>query len=202
MARRSDHSKDVLKEMAITAAEQMIIKDGITGISARKVATAMGYTAGTLYLLFKNIDALIVEVNTRTLIQLEANIQHSTAQQDNPTDVIQSIAQSYFSYALEHTERWLALFEHRLPEGMALPEHHQAQINRLFALIEAPIRNLHGPNIAQAEITKEARALWAGVHGLATLTIGEKMDSSAHETIGILKLLIDRITTIPVRGQS
>ena len=53
MARRSDHSREELREMAITAAEQIVVEQGYEGLSARKVAAAIGYTVGTLYLVFR-----------------------------------------------------------------------------------------------------------------------------------------------------
>ena len=70
MARRSDHSREEIKEMALVAAEKMILANGKDGLSARKVAQEIGYTVGTLYLVFKNLDELILHVNGRTLDRL------------------------------------------------------------------------------------------------------------------------------------
>jgi hypothetical protein len=44
MARRSDHSKDELKEMAITAGYNIIRSQSFSKFSARKVASEIGYT--------------------------------------------------------------------------------------------------------------------------------------------------------------
>lgn len=70
MARRSDHSRDELREMALTAAEQIVLENGYESLSARKVASAIGYTVGTLYLVFENLDDLVLQVNARTLDRL------------------------------------------------------------------------------------------------------------------------------------
>lgn len=59
MARRSDHSREEIKEMALTAALTILEEEGARGLTARKVATAIGYTVGTLYLVFKNQQEMV-----------------------------------------------------------------------------------------------------------------------------------------------
>ena len=59
MARRSDHSREELREMALAATEEIIDQQGLAGLTARKVAAGIGYTVGTLYLVFRNLDDLI-----------------------------------------------------------------------------------------------------------------------------------------------
>lgn len=192
MARRSDHSKEELRNMAIAAAEQLVIAKGIGGISARKVAGEMGYTAGTLYLLFRNLDDLITEVNLRTLQQLETEIEQAVEGERDSVAAIYAIARGYLRYAQMHTNRWLAVFEHRLG-GETFPAHYHMQVDRLFALVEAPLRSIRGSAVPQSEIAKEARALWAGVHGLAALTERDKLNAAGIDPDDIVKLLIGRI---------
>ena len=43
MGRRSDHSREELYELALATARRIVEKDGPTGLTARKVAGAMGY---------------------------------------------------------------------------------------------------------------------------------------------------------------
>jgi len=193
MARRSDHTREELKEMAIRAAEQLIEREGSAGMSARKVAAEMGYTAGTLYLIFKNIDELIVEVNRRTLRQLELQIESDVRGESDPVASIVTIARTYLNYAQGQTHRWLAVFEHRLPEDKPFPEAYLAQVARLFALVEEPLRTIHGVEAAEIDIAREARALWAGVHGLATLTVGGKLVSQEVDPDEILRVIVERI---------
>ena len=42
--------------MALQATEKLLEKSGLAGLTARKVASAIGYTVGTLYLVFRNQD--------------------------------------------------------------------------------------------------------------------------------------------------
>ena len=52
--------------MALEAADALVAAEGLGGFSMRKVAQAMGYTVGNLYLLFSNQDDLLAEVSLRT----------------------------------------------------------------------------------------------------------------------------------------
>ena len=54
MARRNDHTRDELKEMAISAGQSIIIHEGFNKFSARKVARNIGYTVGTIYNIVGN----------------------------------------------------------------------------------------------------------------------------------------------------
>ena len=54
MARRSDHTREEIREMALVATEQIVSVAGFSALSARKIAKKIGYTVGSLYLLFDN----------------------------------------------------------------------------------------------------------------------------------------------------
>ena len=88
MARRSDHSREELREMTLTAAENIVVEQGYEGLSARKVATAIGYTVGTLYLVFENLDDLILHINARTLDRLHARMTKSQANSGDASDYL------------------------------------------------------------------------------------------------------------------
>ncbi len=58
MARRSDHSKEEIKALAIKHAYKLIEENGEAGFKARDIAKRMGYTVGTIYYVFGNMENL------------------------------------------------------------------------------------------------------------------------------------------------
>ena len=44
--------------MAMAAAREIAEKEGLRGLTARRIAREIGYTVGTLYNLFDNLDDL------------------------------------------------------------------------------------------------------------------------------------------------
>ncbi len=182
MARRSDHSRDELREMALLAAEQIVVEQGYEGLSARKVAAAIGYTVGTLYLVFENIDDLILQVNARTLDRLHARMTESQAISGDARDYLMQLGQAYIRFADDDPHRWAMVFEHRLSEERMLPAWYQEKITRMFALVEKGLEPLAKQRSRQ-EITQAAGALWGGVHGICILAITDKLGIAGVDSV-------------------
>lgn len=174
MARRSDHSREEIREMALMAAEQLVSKQGYEGLSARKVASAIGYTVGTLYLVFENLDDLILHVNARTLDRLHRRMEDAQTGCSDPDYCLQQLGQTYIGFASDNPYLWEMVFKHRLPEGQQVPNWFQDKVHRMFAMVEVQLKPL-AKNRSQAEIVKAAGALWGGVHGICMLALTGKI---------------------------
>jgi len=182
MARRSDHSREELREMALAAAEQIVVEQGYDGLSARKVAAAIGYTVGTLYLVFENIDDLILNINARTLDRLHARMTESQAGSGNSRDYVLQLCHAYIRFADEDPHRFALVFEHRLSEGQKVPSWYQEKISRMFALVEKGLEPLAAQS-SPHEITQAARALWGGVHGICILAITDTLGVAGVDSV-------------------
>ena len=182
MARRSDHSRDQIHEMALSATERIVREQGYQGLSARKVAGAIGYTVGTLYLVFDNLDDLILQVNGRTLDRLYARMVQEQAKQEQAKERLLQLGHSYIQFACEEPHTWQMIFEHRLTGEREIPGWFQLKVARMFALVETglePLAAQHSPG----EIALAARALWSGVHGVCILAVSDKLDVVGVESV-------------------
>jgi len=190
MARRSDHSRDELREMTLTAAEQIVVEQGYEGLSARKVAAAIGYTVGTLYLVFENLDDLILHINARTLDRLHARMTELQANAGDASDYLLQLGETYIAFADEDPHRWAMVFEHRFSENRSVPEWYQEKIARMFAMVEEGLEPLAKDHTRQ-EITQAARALWGGVHGICILALTDNLGVVGVESVqGLTQSLI------------
>jgi AcrR family transcriptional regulator len=182
MARRSDHSREELREMALSAAEGIVVEHGYEGLSARKVAAAIGYTVGTLYLVFENIDDLILQVNARTLDRLHAQMTELQANTGNPREYLVLLGQVYIRFADDDPHRWAMVFEHRLAEDREVPAWYHEKVMRMFAVVEAGLIPLAGERSPQ-EISQAARALWGGVHGICILALADTLGVTGVDSV-------------------
>lgn len=185
MGRRNEHTREQQREMAISAAELLIVREGMAGFSMRKVAKAIGYTVGQLYLLFENQDALFVVLNERTADAIYAALYDEMDQIEDSADALRAAARAYIAFAQRHPHRWQLLFEHRLPEGAPVPQANLRKVQRLFALIEERLGELL-PGAEPGELHLEATALWSGVHGVAMLAQSNKLQWSGVDDFGLL----------------
>ena len=185
MARRSDHSREEIKELALNATEEIVAEAGFQGLSARKVASAIGYTVGTIYLVFKNLDDLIMQVNARTLETLFNNV--STHQkEDTPQENLVQFGHAYYDFAQQNPHLWSLIFEHHVTGGGDINPELGEKIQTLFDLVETEIKALNLKK-DQSEIHAASLALWSGVHGITILAITDKLfmadDVTAQEMI-------------------
>jgi AcrR family transcriptional regulator len=154
--------------MALEAAERIVVEQGFEGLSARKVSAAIGYTVGTLYLVFENIDDLVLQVNARTLDRLYARMEKSRTDAPDVRDYLMQLGQVYIRFADEDPHRWSMIFEHRLAEGRALPDWYREKIVRMFGIVEEALEPLASQR-PKEDIATAARVIWGGVHGICIL---------------------------------
>lgn len=173
MARRSDHSREEIKEMAIRAAIRILESQGRSGLSTRRVAREIGYTVGTLYLVFANLDALILEVNAATLDELHEQLIKARGQAGAPRTALQAMAQTYLAYANEHHSRWSLLFSHHMSDGV-VPAWFDEKVSSLFELIGQPLAQIR-PDLDERQRNQASRELWSGVHGACDLGLNDKL---------------------------
>jgi AcrR family transcriptional regulator len=189
MARRSDHSREEIREMALSAAEEIVSTQGYQKLSARKVAGAIGYTVGTLYLVFDNLDHLILQVNGRTLDRLHRQLLQEQAPCSDPADCLMQLGHSYIRFADTESHAWKMIFEHRLTEGHEAPEWYREKISRVFALVEQHLAQL-AIDRPPREITQAARAIWGGVHGICILAINNTLGVAGVESVQAITHLL------------
>jgi AcrR family transcriptional regulator len=193
MARRSDHSRGQITEMALAAAETILVNEGLPALTARRIAQAIGYTVGTLYLVFENLDDLVLQVNGRTLDHLYGALSRAADAAPPGPARVEALAHGYLDYARAQHRRWSALFLHQLPAGQPFPAWYGAKIAAMFNLVEAALDGLSTGGGAP-DLTIAARALWSGVHGICILDSTGRLGPVAAQD------LIDSLVSNYLRG--
>ena len=187
MARRSDHSRKQLREMALAAAESIAEQEGARGLTAREVAGRIGYSVGTLYNLFGTLDDLILEVNAGTLdLLFEAlTLARREAGSDDPESVLAAFARAYLGFIDRHPHRWDMLFEHKLPKGRSLPDWYHEKLGRLLTLLDGSLTPLFRADQTR-DRARAARVLWCGLHGICSLARAGKLGAVTEESVSSL----------------
>ncbi len=135
---------------------------GFAGFSARRVARAVGYSVGTIYNVFPSLDHLIVAINSRTF---ELWTDHLRASLDRGgRDRIKALVEGYFSFARQNPNLWMAIYDHRLPAGMAMPEADAERRAELVGIVFQEVAAVvRGRSLE--DVQRLARSLIATVHG-------------------------------------
>lgn len=174
MGRRNEHTREQQREMALSAAELLVVKEGMAGFSMRKVAQAIGYTVGNLYLLFANQDDLIAALNERTADAIHTFLQDAVDALADPRERLHALAGGYIGFAERNPNRFRLMFEHQLPAEMLPRQSTDIRLKRLFDLVENNLRPLM-PGARPDALRAAAAALWSAVHGVCTLAVSGKL---------------------------
>ncbi len=173
MARRADHSRAEIKTMALGAARDLVRLEGMAGLSTRKIAARIGYTIGTLYNVFTDLDDLVLHVNAATLDALGEALEAALAQTPRAeASTLHLLAESYLRHAAAHPAEWGLLFRYPFPPERTVPDWYQKKINRLLDLVQD---NLPANSLDPAAQRHHAVILLSGLHGLYDLLVTEKL---------------------------
>ena len=187
MGRRNVHTRDELRELIVSEARRLVASDGVERVGARRLAEAVGYTAGTLYTVFENLDAVFLHVNAASV---DALTEACTAARDGArraapvgidgTDgpdgadasvrALLALGLAYVGYATANEHEFRLMFRHRPARAPADAPDLAPRIASLFALVDEELERL-APGRRPVERAAAARALWSGVHGVAALAL-------------------------------
>ncbi len=162
MARRSDHTREELRELFVREGHTLMAESGFARFSGREVAKRAGYTVGTLYNIFGSLDGLLLAINTRTFEQWTAFLEERLATAGS--DRIAALVEAYFAFASAHPDLWMAIYDHRLPEGTAIPPGDAARRGALTQIVEDEVRR-HVNLADELDIARFSRSLIAIAHG-------------------------------------
>jgi AcrR family transcriptional regulator len=182
-----------LRTRLIDAAETEIAEKGLAGLKARDVTQRAGCALGALYNAVADLDELVLRVNSRTLARLGAALAPAS-QARTPEAVTLDLADAYAVFALTNRRLWSALFEHRLPEGVAMPDWHRQEHEVLITRIGAPLSALR-PDLSADVLRLRVRTLFGAVHGVVHLAlqgrlVGLPEASLRHEIAALVTALV------------
>lgn len=174
MARRSQHSQEEIKEMVLEAAETIVEEEGFPALKVRKIAMEIGYTVGSIYMVFDNMADLIRQVKGRTLDNLARDLDRVDAG-DNVEQCVVDLAKAYVLFARRNYNRWIMIFEQCQQEEGEVPDWYKSKVNRMFGRIEGLFAQLD-PQQSPEQSRLAARALWSGIHGVCMLSLTGKLE--------------------------
>ncbi|MBO6673733.1 MAG: TetR/AcrR family transcriptional regulator [Rhizobiales bacterium] len=167
-AKREEAARKLL-EAAVTCVEER----GIDALHAREIAKRSGYSVGSVYKYYEDLDDIITRVNSVTLARLKAVIGVAVAEKTDPLERLKALAHAYFAFASDNRALWEALFGHRLPEGRSIPQEHRDENIALLSIIGEALLALN-PDLSPEQLQERTRTCFAAVHGLVTVSVEQR----------------------------
>ena len=99
-----------LREKILEASRKVLFTSGYDFLSMRKIATASGVSATSIYLYFKNKDHLVHTIIEESVEELSTVIETKASQVDGTIEKFESIIRSYVDFALNQPEKYLVIY--------------------------------------------------------------------------------------------
>jgi AcrR family transcriptional regulator len=167
---------EALRDEILAAAAALLAETGSEdAVSIRGVADRVGVTPPSIYLHFTDKKALLEAVCVEAFTDFNNRLAAATAGIEDPIEALYAVGDAYIDFALSRPEHYRFMFMSR-PE-VALHEPTQAELDSLagFAVVIDLVARAQRAGLIDAgeDPLRVSQALWAAVHGLASLLIAK-----------------------------
>lgn len=191
-----NEKRGLLQANILKAAFSHIEENGLKGLRARDIASEAGCSLGSLYNAYKDLDDLILHVNSQILTQLSQAIGQNSQTGIPPRIMLSQLAKTYLDFAYENYNLWSSLFTHEMQDSAPIPDWYVEKTNATFSTVVTPLMTLR-PDLDEAEAFNLVRTLFSAVHGIITINLQERFISIPRE---MLEVQLEQFVTTYVKG--
>ena len=174
---RKNRQKVELRQQILDAARQIVVRDGFGALTMRKIAEAIEYAPGTIYLYFENRDAIAKQLCLEGYQELLEFLKPA-AEIADPSGRLRAIALSYISFGIDRPETYRLIFmedpkfTNALLQGMPIEGADGAGV-AAFNLLIGIFDELRAKDLLAKDTDSPllAQVLWTGVHGIVSLKL-------------------------------
>lgn len=167
MARRSDHTRSELTELVQETARTLIERDGLDAVTARRIASEIGYSPGSIYNVFDNLDHLISAVNEDTMRMLNAELAKVEMTGDARQNARRVLA-VYIDFREAHPALWDAVLAHAIRPGVVQPESYLKEIEISFGVAARAIAPAFDGDADELRLAVDV--LWSSLQGIFSIS--------------------------------
>jgi AcrR family transcriptional regulator len=201
MPKKKTYHHGDLKNALIKAGVEILAKDGVSGLSLRKVASRAGVSHAAPYAHFADKQALIAAISTEGFRQLYERISNVKEQyQAELSKQLVETAWAYVQFALEDRDRFKVMFsavlekEHDYPDFVA--ETHRS-FQQVKMIIEA---NQSAGVLRSGPSDLVALSAWGMIHGFIMLLLEGQISHAALEQRDLRGLVEFQLEQIMVKN--
>ncbi|MBP5616046.1 MAG: TetR/AcrR family transcriptional regulator [Alphaproteobacteria bacterium] len=187
-------NKDEIQEKLIETGRKMVREQGPSALTARKLSEASGYSVGTIYNQFGNMDNYILVQNYLTLTDLLQCLHETTA--DFAYDRINAYADTFVRFVMENKNFWFVMFNFHLTQSSrAFSITYLRRVSTILTMFEKEFKELY-PALKVEKRHAGVQVLWITLFALSSLLTTDSINAySKLEPAKITKFLIGTYLT-------
>lgn len=166
-----------LRRLILDQTRDLLISEGYQSLSMRKIAKAIGYSATSIYLHFKNRDALFYALIDEGMEKLYARFEQVKAAVGEPKARLAALCESYVAFGRENPEYYEIMFMAHTEDMKRYPVESYRNARRNLLVFADTFAEGQQTGVFALEDPKEAsNVLWAMLHGLTSLLLSHRVD--------------------------
>ncbi|WP_337966203.1 TetR/AcrR family transcriptional regulator [uncultured Flavobacterium sp.] len=182
--------KEETRTNILEAAYAIVKEEGWQGLSMRKIADKIEYTAPIIYEYFSNKDAILNELTGKGFLKLAKELQKARDKFEKPEDQLEAMWMAYWDFAFTDTEMYQVMFGVQMSCCSQRCSAAEAPYKLFTAVIGEIMKN---SNPSEDIIKQKYFTFFSVIHGLIAINIINKSDIMATINAQILKDAISGI---------
>lgn len=167
-----------LRNEILKVSRDLLIRDGFSKLTMRKIAKRVNITATSIYLHFENKDDLLLALMDDSIEQLQQTLIREIDPAKDFIKQLKDLALAYVQFALEHPQEYEIIYMVRPEEMPKYPRKKFRQIRSGYELLSKIIKDgKEKGRIDVDEPTISAYTLWAQLHGVVSVILNKRLDT-------------------------
>lgn len=167
--------KDNIQESLVNRGRDLIKKNGVEGLTARKLSEASGYSVGTIYNQFGSMDNFILIQNYLTLDSLYETLSAVQAK-GSAYHRLNLYTQAFVNYVLKNKNLWFLVHSfHIQNNNRRFSKLYLRRVVQITQLAENAFRNLY-PDIEAPERILMLQVMWLSLFSLSSFLTTDALD--------------------------
>jgi AcrR family transcriptional regulator len=177
IAERREREKAELRGTILAAARRIFLEEGPEALTMRRIADAIEYSPGTIYLHFESREQIAIQLVREGFEKLVAALGPAVSVED-PVERIRAIGAAYTEFGLADPETYKLIFMENAKYVYAVLGPESSNDGELTAgdrafdfIASAVAQAVERGAFRPVDPQLAAEALWAGLHGALSLHI-------------------------------
>lgn len=160
--------KEETRSNILIAAREIVKEEGWQGLSMRKIADKIEYTAPIIYEYFSNKEAILQELTCKGFGILTKDLEAAKAESEDPAEQLEGMWLAYWNFALKNKEMYQLMYG----VEMTCCAQRNTETDAPYTLISNVIARLMGEDNPRPEVIKQKYfTFFSVIHGLISINI-------------------------------
>jgi AcrR family transcriptional regulator len=171
-----------MRSRILEAAMQLYLKGGYQNVTMRRIAAKIEYSPGTIYLYFQSKKDIMLQLCYQGFERLLKH-QDTLEKISDPLERVSAGGRYYLAFALENPELYELMFATEEIFSETGPDEEAVPLRAFRKFAENVKACLDAGIFPAGEVETTAIALWATLHGLASLLIKDRLRFVPEESL-------------------